>query len=170
MVTRTTTVGYEQSSESGRERIVQIPYARLADATPTIGDPARVTGVLAGAQMCGTVITINATNSEANINIAEGAVFRHNVRTVSGYDGANNENAWTALNIGDPVYYDVTSDANNGVKLSVSPLQGDAATANPRFGIIVMLQDEDATDFAKAAGAAGNTHLSAVLQTGLMES
>ncbi len=170
MVVRTTTAGWQQSSEAGRERNVKIPYSRMADTTPTIHDPAQVTGLLAGAQMTGTVVTIDAVRSEAILNIAVGAVFRHNVRTVSGYNGGNAENAWTALNIGDPVYYDPTSDANNGVKLSVSPLQGDSATANPRFGTILMLQSEDADDFSKAAGASGNTHLCAVAQAGIVES
>ena len=172
MVTRTTTVGYEGSSEANRERIIQIPYARMADATPTIGDPAQVTGRLAGAQMTGTVITINATNSEANLNVAVGAWFRHNVRTVLTYDGANNEATWGTIDVGDPVYYDPTADANTAgvAKLSLSPLQGDAATSNPRFGTIVMLQDEDADDFAKAAGTSGNTHLSGVAQAGIVES
>ena len=164
MVTRSGTVGYQQSSEAGRERMVKIPYARLADQTPTEGDPAQITGLLPGAQTTDTVTTIEAVDEEAVINVAYGAVFRHNVRTVSGYDGGNAENAWVALNIGDPVYYDPTSDANNGVKLSASPLQGDAATANPRFGTIELLQNRDTDTFPKAAGASGNTHLCAVRQ------
>ena len=172
MVTRDITQGYEQSSEAGRERLVKIPYARMADVTPTVHDPAQVTGLLAGAQMTGTVITIDATNSEAILNVAGAAVFRHNVRTVSGYDGANNENAWVALNIGDPVYYDPTADANTaGVcKLSASPVQGDAGTANPRFGTIGMLQTETAASFAKVAGATGNSYVCAVVQAGIVES
>ena len=170
MVTRSGTVGYQQSSESGRERMVKIPYARLTDQTPTIGDPAQITGLLPGAQMTGTVITVDAVDSEAMINRAEGAVYRHNVRTVLTYNGGNAEATWGVINIGDPVYYDLTSDANHGVKLSTSPLQGDAATANARFGTVIMLQSEDADDFAKAAGAAGNTHLCAVDQAGVGES
>lgn len=172
MVTRTTTAGYEQSSEAGRERLVKVPYARMADATPTIHDPAQVTGLLAGAQMTGTVITIDATNSEALLNISCAAVFRHNVRTVLTYDGANNEATWGAINVGDPVYYDPTADANTaGVcKLSTSPLQGDAATSNPRFGTILMLQTETAASFAKAAGAAGASYVCAVAQAGIVES
>ena len=170
MVVRTTTAGYQQSSEANRERMIKIPWSRQADATPTVHDPVQVTGVLAGAQMTGTSITLDAVRETSMLNVDAGAVFRHNVRTVSGYDGGNAENAWTALNIGDPVYYDPTSDANNGVKLSVSPLQGDAATSNPRFGTILMLQSEDKDDFEKAAGASGNTHLCAVAQAGIVES
>lgn len=170
MTVRETTAGWQQSSEAGRERLVKIPYSRMADQTPTIHDPAQVTGLLAGAQMTGTVVTIDAVRSEAIVNIAVGAVFRHNVRTVSGYDGAANENAWLALNIGDPVYYDPTADANHGVKLSVSPLLGDNSTSNPRFGTIGMLQYEDKDDFEKAAGASGNSYLCAVIQAGIVES
>ena len=172
MVVRTTTAGYQQSSEANRERMIKIPWSRQADATPTVHDPVQVTGVLAGAQMTGTSITLDAVRETSMLNVDAGAVFRHNVRTVSGYDGGNAENAWTALNIGDPVYYDPTADANTaGVcKLSVSPLQGDAATSNPRFGTIGMLQYEDKDDFEKAAGAAGNSHLCAVIQAGIVES
>ena len=169
MVTRTTTQGYEQSSEAGRERLIKIPYARMADITPTIHDPAQVTGLLAGAQMTGTVITLDAVNSTVILNVAGAAVFRHNVRTANAYDGGGNETGWVALNIGDPVYYDTDSDANNGVKLSAAPLLG-SGVANPRFGTIGMLQTETAASFAKLAGATGNTHLCAVIQAGIVES
>ncbi len=170
MTIRTTTAGYKQSSEANRERMIKIPWSRQADATPTVHDPVQVTGLLPGAQMTGTSITLDAVRETSMLNVDLGATFRHNVRTVSGYDGGNAENAWTALNIGDPVYYDPTSDANNGIKLSVSPLQGDSSTANPRFGTIGMMQNEDEDDFAKAAGASGNTHLCAVIQAGIVES
>ena len=168
MTVRSTTYAYEQSSEAGRERNIQWPYARLADQTPTVGDPCQMTGLLPGAQMTGTVVTINPTASVVIANIAVGAIYRHNVRNVTGYDGADNENAWGAINIGDPVYYDPTSDANNGIKLSTSVLQGDAATSNPRFGTIGMLQDQVAGDFPSSESALSDLY--AVIQAGIVES
>lgn len=169
---RTQTYDYEQSSESGRERHIRVPYARLRDVTPTLHDPFAVMAVTAGMEICGTVITLDVADSEIIGNVAEGAIYVHNVRTVRTYNGFGAELAWGAINIGDPVYYDVTADANTaGVcKLSTSPLQGDAATANPRFGTVVMMQTETAASFPKAAGVAGNSWDCAVLQAGLNES
>ena len=170
MTVRSHLYDYEQSSESGRERHIILPYARLKDVTPTIADPFALTALVPGMEICGTVITLNAINSTIIGNIAEGAIYRHNVRNVRTYNGAGAEATWGAINIGDPVYYDVTADANTvGVcKLSTSPLMGDAATANPRFGTIVMLQDQVASDFPTVATALSDVY--AVLQTGLNES
>ena len=171
MTVRSITQSYEMSSESGRERHVIIPWARLTDTTPTVGDPAQVTTLVAGQNMTGTVVIAgSAADPYAVINVAPGAIYRHNVRNVLTYDGANNEATWGAINIGDIVYYDATADANTaGVcKLSTSPLQGDAATANSIFGVIVMLQDQDADDFPTAATALSDQY--AVLQGGINES
>ena len=172
MTVRSTTYEYEQSSESGRERHIRVPYARLKDVTPALHDPFAITARTAGMEVCGTVITLNATTSEIIGNVAEGAVYVHNVRNVLTYDGANNEATWGVTNVGDPVYYDVTADANTAgiCKLSTSPLQGDAATANPRFGTIIMEQTEDADDFSKGSAIAGDSDRYAVLQCGLNES
>ena len=163
MTTRTTTYDYEQSSESGRERHVEIPYARLVDATPTLHDPAAVTALVAGTELTGTVITLDAVNSIALLNVALGAVYRHNVRNVLTYGGGPAEATWGPINIGDPVFYDPTSDLLNGIKLSTSPLNG-AGAANPRFGTVVMMQDETASSFPKGTDAAGSTHVCAVMQ------
>lgn len=165
-MTRSVTQSWQQSSESGRERNIRVPYSRLADTTPTLHDPARITGLLAGAQGCGTVVTLDAVRSIALLNIAEGAIFDHNVRNVLTYAGA--EASWGAINVGDPVYYDVSSDANNGIKLSTSPLDA-GGNANPRFGVVVMFQDETGSDFPKG-GITASTQECAVLQTGLQES
>ena len=149
-MTRTTTYNADVSSEAGRERMVRIPYARLTDVTPTIKDPAQVTGLIAGLMMTGTVMTIDATNSEAMLNIADGAVYLHNVRNVLTYTaGPVAEATWGAINVGDPVYYDAEQDVLNGIKLSTSPLQSDGATANTLFGQVTMLQEEDSTSFPK---------------------
>lgn len=168
-MTRSITASYEQSSESGRERMVRIPYARLTDQTPTLHDPARVTGLLAGGQMCGTVVTLDTVRSVALLNVAEGAIYLHNVRNVLTYQGGPAELTWGPINVGDPVYYDPDSDAINGIKLSTAVAQQNG-TANPRFGIVVLLQEEGASDFPKGNAQAGSTQECAVLQTGLMES
>jgi len=176
MTVRSTTYGYEQSSEAGRERHVKIPYARLKDTTPTIGDPACVTSVIVGMEITGTVITINATNEEAIINFSEGAIYRHNVRNVLTYNDVGppqTEATWGLINIGDPVFYDEMADTNTaGVcKLSTAPFEaGVPAVPNPRFGTIVMMQDEDADDFgAEGKGSAqeGVSDVYGVLQAGL---
>ena len=173
MTVRSITQSYEQSSEAGRERHVTIPRARLNDTTPTLGDPAMVTCLTAGQELTGTVVNPGSVaDPYAIINVAEGAIYRHNVRNVLTYDGANNEATWGPINIGDTVYYDPTADANTGgvCKLSTSPLRGDAATANPIFGKIVMLQDEDVDDFPRGTDQAGSSDAFAVLQAGVNES
>ena len=170
MTVRSTTYGYEQSSEAGRERHVKIPYGSLKDATPTIGDPACVDSVIVGMEITGTVITINATNETAIINFAEGAVYRHNVRNALTYnvDGPpQTEATWGAINVGDPVFYDENQDALNGIKLSIAQFEGNGTTPNPRFGTIVMLQDEDADDFPGGSEQEGVSDSHGVLQAGL---
>ena len=172
MTVRSTTYEYEQSSESGRERHIRLPYARLFDVTPTLHDPFCLTALVLGMEVCGTVITIDATYSEIVGNVAEGAVYIHNVRNVLIYDGANTETAWGPINIGDPVYYDVTADVvtTAGVcKLSTSPLNGTGG-ANARFGTVIMEQDEDSSDFAKGTNLAGSNNDCAIIQAGLNES
>lgn len=163
---RTLTNSFEMSSESNRERQVLIPWARLADQTPTKGDPAMVTGLIAGEQMTGTVYNagVAVTDPYVVLNVAEGRMERQNVRNVLTYAGA--EASWGIMNIGDPVFYDVTSDANNGVKLSTSPLNT-AGAANPRFGVIIMLQNETSASFGKGVAQSGSTHECGVLCCGL---
>jgi hypothetical protein len=163
MVTRTTTYDYEQSSESSRERHVLVPYSRMTDATPTLHDPAEFTGAVAGVKVTGTIIKIDATDSIAVVNVAKGAVYRHNVRDVLTYSGAS-EFSWRALNIGDPVFYDPSAAMPAYTKLSISPLNA-SGTANTMFGWIVMMQDEDVNDFPKGTGLTpGSTHVCAILQ------
>lgn len=159
---RSTTYNYEQSSEAGRERMVAIPYARLVDTTPTLHDPAAVTCAVAGQELTGTVITLDAVNSVAILNTADGATFLHNVRNVATYNGGN-ENTFQALNIGDKVYYDPSATMPAYTKLSTSPLNA-SGTANPVFGTIVMLQDETASSFPKGSSQAGSTQECAVRQ------
>ncbi len=167
MVTRTTTYDYEQSSETGRERHVPIPWSRLTDTTPTLGDPAQITGLPAGTQQTGTVVNPGVVTVDPYVilNTASGAVYRHNVRNVVTYTaGPVAEATWRAIQIGDTVYYDPEQDVLNGVKLSLAPLQSDAATVNAIFGHVVMMQDEDSADFGKGNTQAGSTHVCAVMQ------
>lgn len=161
-------VQYEQSSESGRERHVPIPWARQHDVTPTLHDPACVTALIAGTEICGTIVTLGtAADPVSIINFAEGARYMHYVRNVLTYNaGPVAEATWGPINIGDPVFYDDEQDALNGIKLSTAPLTS-AGAANPRFGTVVMLQTEDASDFPKGTALAGSTHACAVMQCGL---
>ena len=162
---RTTTYNYEQSSESGRERHIRVPYARQTDVTPTLHDPVQVTGLIAGLMITGTNITLDAINSESVVNVADGAIYRHGVRNVLTYTaGPVAEATWGPINIGDPVYYDAEQDALTGNKLSTAVQQSDGATANTLFGHVLMMQDEDADDFEKGAAQVASQHLCAVMQ------
>jgi len=167
-MTETVHSDYEVSSE-GAVRHWEIPYSRLEDATPTPTSAAKVTSAVVGAELTGTILTIDAVNSFAVIDFTHSMVYRHDVRTVATYN-AGVENTWQALNIGDTVYYDGSATMPAGVYLSVSPLDNLGA-ANPIFGHIVPAPsttgfDTDAASFPLAAGAAGNTHRVAVMQEG----
>ncbi len=155
-------ITYEQSSESGRERHVPIPYARLTDATPTLHDPAEVISAVPGTQITGVSISLDAVRSVAILNVAQGAVYRQNIRNCITY-AANIENAWRVVNIGDPVWYDNSATMLvGGWQLSTSPLD-DLGVANTLFGHVVMLQDETAASFPKGiAIAPGSTLLCAI--------
>jgi hypothetical protein len=164
MVVRSTTYDYEQSSESGRERHLDVPYTGLTDATPTLGDPAQVTGLPAGSQVTGTIVTVDATDAIAIINTADGAVYRHNVRSVTAYNPGVAENAWRVLNIGDEVWYDHSASMPAGCYLSLAPT-GTDTVANTPFGHIVMMQDETVLSYPKGTGLTpGDTHVCAVQQ------
>ena len=165
MVTRTTTQDYEQSSEAGRERNVPVPWSRLTDATPTLGDPFQATGLVAGSTFCGTVINPGVVTTDEMIisNVADGAIFRHNVRNVLTWVGGPAEATWGPINLGNPVFYDAQEDTANGIKLSTSPLNS-AGAANTLFGHVVLMQDEDSSDFPKGAALVASTHVCAVMQ------
>lgn len=175
-MTETVHEDYEVSSE-GAVRHWTFPYARLTDTTPTPTNAARVTGLLAGAQLQGTILTIDATRSQAVIDVTCSMVYMHDVRTVLTYAGGANgaEASWGALNIGDPVYYDNSTAMPAGVYLSTAPTNntpgGVGPTANTLFGWIVAAPsttgfDTDSASYPKAAGTSGNTHRVAVMQRG----
>jgi hypothetical protein len=156
-----------------------IPVARLHDITPTPTNAACVTGLLAGAELCGTIISIDpptpATATFAEIDFTPGMVYEHDVRTVLTYGGGPAEATWGTLSIGDPVFYDATATmVALGIYLSTSPLDG-AGNANSLFGWIVpgsaahgglTTFDTDSARFPLAAGVAGNTHRVSVMQKG----
>lgn len=182
-MTETVHSDYEVASE-GAVRHWEIPVGRLHDITPTPTNAASVVGLLEGAHLQGTILTINpptpATATFAEIDFTPSMVYMHDVRTVltyaGGADGA--EASWGALNIGDPVYYDPSTTMGVlGIYLSTSPANdtpgGVGPAANTLFGWIVPAPvtlvagfDTDTARFPLAAGAAGNTHRVAVMQRG----
>ena len=153
---------YEVSSE-GAVRHWEIPYARLADVTPTPTNPAKVTDRVIGAELTGTILTIDAGTSVAVIDFTCSMVYKFEVRDVLTYNGGV-EATWGVMNIGDTVYYDVSATMPAGVYLSTSPLDNTGA-ANPIFGHVVA---EDAVDMAlfPKGGAVGSTQTCCVMQRG----
>lgn len=153
---------YEVSS-AGAERHWEIPYARLADQTPTPTNPAKVTGLLAGKELTGTILTVDAGRSTAIIDFTCSMVYRQSIRNVLTYTGGTTENTFGALNIGDPVYYDASSTMPAGVYLSTSPQKIDGA-ANSLFGHIV--PDGSPTDTFPKGDTNASTQRAAVMQVG----
>lgn len=151
---------YEVSSE-GAVRHWEIPYARLSDTTPTPTSAAKVTGRVAGKELTGTVLTVDAARSVAIVDFTSSMVYRHDVRNVLTYNGGA-ENTFGAINVGDPVYYDPSATMPAGVYLSTSPLDKDGG-ANSLFGWVV---PSDETDTFAKGGAVASTQRCAVLQTG----
>lgn len=141
----------------------EVPYARLADVTPTPSNPARVTGLLPGVELTGVIISIDAGLSVAVINFAPGFVSLQTVRNVLTYNGGA-ENTFGAINIGDPIYYDASATMPVGTYLSTSPLDNTGA-ANARFGWAVPASDADMALFPKG-GVGASTQSVAVMQRG----
>ena len=125
---------YEVSSE-GAVRHWVVPYARMTDATPTPSNPAQLTALTAGTQVCGTVLTIDASTSQAIVDFTCGAVYLQEVNNTLTYN-AGQPATWGAINIGDRIYYDSSATQPAGVKLSTSPLD-QAGNANALFGTAV---------------------------------
>lgn len=170
MTVRTTTYNYEQSSEGSRERHIPLPWTRLVDVTPTLHDPFCVTSREVALQMCGTVITLGVAVTDPYVigNIAEGAIYAHNVANVCNWNATNTAaDTYCQINIGDPVFYDTAADALWGYKLSLASHLGNETTPRPLFGFIVMLQTEVSGDFPKGSTSTHAPDLCAVLQAGL---
>lgn len=154
---------YEVSSE-GAVRHWEIPYARLEDATPTVSNPAAVLSRVAGTQLTGTILSVDAGDSIAIIDFTPSMVYRQDVRNVLTYN-AGAENTFGAIRVGDPVFYDRSSTMPAGVYLSTSPLDRLGA-ANPLFGHVVMLPEQTPSSFPLGADAVASTQECAVMQVG----
>jgi hypothetical protein len=175
-MTETVHSDYEVSSE-GAVRHWEVPYARLHDITPTPTNAAEVTGRVAGAEVGGTILTIDAVNSMAVLDVTAGMVYRHDVRNVLTYAAgpAGAEATWGAINIGDPVYYDPsTTMVALGIYLSTAPADNGGApgaNVNSLFGWVVPAPsatgtDTDAASFPLGGAGSGTTHRVAVMQRG----
>ena len=153
---------YEHSS--GPVIPIQVPYARLSDVTPTPSNPARVTGVVAGLQLTGTVLSTDAGSSIAVLNVAPGFVGHWNVRNVLTYAAAI-EDTWGAINIGAQVYYDGSATMPAGVYLSTSPLD-QAGAANTLFGRVALVGGDALIAAYPKGGATASTQKCHVVQRG----
>lgn len=125
---------YEISSE-GAVRHWEVSYARMTDATPTVGNPAELTALTAGTEVGGTVLAIDANVSRAVVDMTSSMVYKHKVRNVRTYSGAA-ENTWGVIDEGNRVYYDNSATMPADVYLSTSPLDN-LGVANSLFGTIV---------------------------------
>jgi hypothetical protein len=152
---------YEVSSE-GAVRHWPVPYARLEDTSPTATLPAQVTSVVAGTELTGTILVVDATRNEAIIDFTCGMVYYHEVRNVLTYNPGVAELTWGAINIGDTIYYDGSVSMPAGVYLSTSPLNT-GGTANPIFGHAVQ---QNTADVFPKGGATASTQEVAVMQVG----
>jgi hypothetical protein len=162
----------------------EIPVARLHDITPTATNPACVTGVLPGAELSGTILTVSVASTlvaaMAEIDFTPGMVYLHDVRNVLTYVGGppGAEATWGPINIGDPVFYDrSTTMGVLQIYLSTAPTDNDplstGALANSVFGWVVPGPnptgfDTDAATFPHGAGAdaTATTHRLYVMQKG----
>lgn len=90
----------------------------------------------------GVSVSYNTTSGRIVMNIAPGFIFRAYVANVTGYT-AGAPNAWAAaIDFGDPVYVDHSTDLPAGVTLSMSQSDEDGHT-NPRCGYVWRRQTEE---------------------------
>jgi len=153
--------GYEVSSE-GAVRHWEFAYARLENVTPTETQPFAVLSRVAGTQITGTVLTLDAANSLIVGDVTHSMVYLHGVRNVRTYN-AGVENTWGVIAEGDPIYYDRSGTMPANTFLSTSPLDN-AAAANPLFGHAVRQFDLDTS--LPTTTATASTELLAVMQVG----
>ena len=160
----------------------EFPVARLHDITPTATNAACVTGLLPGAELSGTILSVSVASSlvaaMAVIDVTPGMVYIHDVRNVLTYAAgpAGAEATWGPINIGDPVFYDPsTTMVALGIYLSTAPADngaGAGVNTNSLFGWVVPMKgtgfDTDAATFPHGAGAdaTASTHRLAVMQKG----
>jgi len=126
---------YEISSE-GAVRHWEVPYARLTDTTPAVGNPAEMTALVAGTEVGGTVLAIDPVVSRAVVDFTCSMVYKHKVRNVLTYNVGVAELTWGVIDVGNRVYYDNSASMPADVYLSTSPLDLTGA-ANSLFGTVV---------------------------------
>lgn len=102
--------------------------------------------------LTGVVITYNATNDRAIVNLAEKYAVRAYVANVLTYSGGNPNTFDTSLAIGEPVYVDDSDTIAAGVTLSRSPLNS-AGTVNPLAGYLFYDQSEYDDSYVSGASA-----------------
>jgi len=153
---------YEHSS--GPVFTIAVPYARLTDATPTVGNPCQFTSLLPGTQLTGTIMTTDATDSVAIVNVAPCFIGNWEVRNVLTYNPGVAELTWGAINVGDLVYYDHSASMPAGVYLSTAPT-GTDTVLNTRFGVIACITSEAAALYPKG-GITASTQNCQVMQLG----
>lgn len=159
----TEAIRHDYQCSSNDLKTWEVPYARLTDTTPTPSLPAELTSLLAGTQLTGTIISVDAADSVAVIDFSPGNVYYHEVRNVLTYN-AGVENTWGAINIGDIVYYDNSATMPAGVYLSTSPLDN-LGGANTLFGYVVGCDDVDMALYPKG-DATASTQECGVMQRG----
>ena len=152
---------YEHSS--GPVFTICVPYARLTDTTPTEGNPCELTSLLPGTQLTGTIMTIDAADSVAIVNVAPCFIGNWAVRNVLTY-AQSAESTFGAINVGDLVYYDHSASMPAGVYLSTGPTGADTV-ANTRFGVIATITSEAAALYPKG-GVTASTQNCQVMQIG----
>jgi len=153
--------GYQHSS--GPYFPIAVPYARLTDTTPTIGNPCELTSLLPGTALCGSIMSIDAGDSIAIVNSAPAFIGNWEVRNVLTYSGEA-ENTFGAINIGDLIYYDNSATMPAVVYLSTSPLDN-LGVANTLFGSVEVITSEAAALYP-LGGATASTQDCQVQQKG----
>lgn len=91
--------------------------------------------------LTGVVVTYQANNDRAVLNLADKFIVRQYVANVLTYSSGNAYTFDTSLAIGDVVYVDDSGPLSEGVTLSLSPLN-ESDSANPLAGYVMRCQDQ----------------------------
>jgi len=157
-------IHHDYQHSSGPTFTITVPYARLTDATPTESNPCELTSLLPGTQLCGTILSIDAGDEIAVVNVAPCFIGNWEVRNVLTYNPGVAELTWGAINVGDNIYYDHSASMPAGVYLSTSPI-GTDTVANTLFGTIATINSEAAALYP-LGGATASTQDCQVMQRG----
>lgn len=145
-------IHHNYQDSSGPVFTIAVPYARLTDATPTDHNPCEITSLVAGDRTCGVIVTTDARDSIAIVNVAPAVCHNFDVRNVLTY-AANVEDTWGPINVGDVIYYDASATMPAGVYLSTSPLNN-LGVANTKYGRVQCITSEAAALYPKGAAIA----------------